>query len=326
MPGRGDGSLGISDEERKRRVVEMQRARAEEEAKRQLIAAQFKEDQEMRKERKTGGSAESSPVAPPRAQPLVQPTPAPLSSTCQIKVQMPNGESRRTEMPASATLAQVKEYVEEELRKLQMLEEFRLIVPPRIPISEEEGHLSLAAKGFCPGVSFTVQLTSSQGVVTSAPRAGEEFSAAFVSEVLAALEQEGFMPWEREQWSRVVHGQVHRGEMQRMRRTVAQVYNQGRRLPGTIKAWVERVDTALARIPSPQVATNAAVRFMREYYEFKGADREALGWRMERVPAEGAVLRLRVTAFPPASKIAKDLALLDVKEAVMEVQLGHAFP
>eukprot|EP00961_Rhodomonas_salina_P234535 3169755-Rhodomonas_salina.2 len=47
MPGRGDGSLGISDEERKRRVVEMQRARAEEEAKRQLIAAQFKEDQEM---------------------------------------------------------------------------------------------------------------------------------------------------------------------------------------------------------------------------------------------------------------------------------------
>ncbi len=89
-----------------------------------------------------------------------------------------------------------------------MLEEFRLLVPPRVPIVDADDTLSLAAKGFCPAIAFTVQLLSTQGIVTSVPRAGEKSAEAFVSEILSALEAEGFLPWEREQWGRLVQGMV----------------------------------------------------------------------------------------------------------------------
>ena len=216
----------------------------------------------------------------------------------------------------------------------------KLVLPPREVLGEEEATKTLSELELLPRVSFNVQLQSASGVVTQAPRAGSEFEAAFVAELTSMLESDGFTSWEAREWGSLVEGQLLRGEMRRVRSNVRALFG-GLRLPNTIGAWAARVDLA-PRLPEAAKSPDPAVRFRQELGGWTQSDREQMGFDLLPLPHSAEepdllpvpaprILRLTMSKFAPASRLALDLASLGresafPQELVLECLFGADFP
>jgi len=251
------------------------------------------------------------------------------NSTCQVQLRLPDGCTIREDFGGTQTLREVQDLAKHKLLRTGCYEDFRLVLPPRQVVTDDQLQLTLHEMGLLPRVSFTIQLNSTEGLVTSAPKAGEEFSAGFVNEVREFLKREGFISWEVEQWTELVAGQVNRGEMHRLRRTVKAIFG-GRKLTGTIRAWADRVDKA-PKFPQPAPPRDPALRMVREYQDHTALERDALGFRVKRLPGDKGLLRVYLHKLPPQSGLELDVKTLSQETAlpaefVFEIKFADDYP
>jgi hypothetical protein len=99
----------------------------------------------------------------------------------------------REEFASSTTMATVCQKAAE---LYDIGEEFSLVCPPNVGVTQEMMTKSLDECNFCPAVSFTVKPRSTDGVISSPPPANVEFEDAFVAEVLLFLKNDGLLAWE----------------------------------------------------------------------------------------------------------------------------------
>ena len=201
---------GISEDERKLRAEEIKRQQAERERARQRIASEFRSDHNIGTSSESAperGGASSEPATSSPAQPS-HGSSAVISLACLVQLRLPGGEVTQQEFQASDLLSSVVDWAQLVLRQHGIYESCKLVLPPRQVLGENDVSKTLCELQFLPRVSFNLQLQSASGVVTQAPRAGSEFESAFVVEVTAMLESDGFTSWEAQEWGLLVHSQV----------------------------------------------------------------------------------------------------------------------
>ena len=242
---------GINEEERRRRAAEIKQQQTERAEARRKIAAEFRADHSHTS---GAGAAVQTTSSDLVAVPSSSATSASLENvtTCLVQVRLPNGEIKQRQFLASDLLSEVADWAQLLLRQNGTYETCKLVLPPRQVLGAAEAAQTIRDLNLLPRVSFNLQLQSEQGRITSAPRAGAEFEAAFRAEVTHMLEFEGFTAWEAGQWGALVEGQLQRGEMRKVRANVRALFG-GLRLPTTIGAWAARVDQAPSVLGPPQV-------------------------------------------------------------------------